>query len=110
MFGIGFVVAFLARWLAVIDFDGTKVDVKPYSHWSLLSDLNALPDALVEPFLHQISDILINHRSADSSVIEYLTQSLEKRCGNSLSLTVRLLNVLEVSRFLHLFLLLFLLC
>lgn len=116
---IGGILAFLTQWLALSQF-GSKSSIPsqegygmansaflpafsaspsfpPRSHWTLLTELQELPEEEIEGFLPQICNMVLDRASLnDGAVFDHFERILVHKCADCLPFGTRLCNTLKV--------------
>ena len=91
------IVSILVHWVALSHF-GQNI-YPPKSHWSLLSELQQLPEEDLEDFLPQLCNILLDRDSEDAyGLYDHFEEVLLDKCAKCLPFGLRVYGLLKVIR------------
>lgn len=69
----------------------------PKSHWTLLTELQGLPEEDIEPFLPQICNMVLDRDAlTDPAIFDFFEQVLLNKCAQCLPFGLRVCGVLRV--------------
>ena len=89
------VISILIHWVALNHF-GQNLS-PPRSHWSLLADLQQLPEEELEDFLPQLCNILIDREVDDQyGLYDHFEQVILDKCAKCLPFGLRVCGLLKV--------------
>lgn len=94
------ILPFLIQWLAIshIGNELSHHSYPPKSHWTLLSELQQVPEDEIEEFLPQICNILIERDTVtDHDVFNYFERILLEKCAGCLPFGMRASSMLKVT-------------
>lgn len=97
------ILPFLTQWLALSQFGDVFYPnyyqdyLPPKNYWSLLHELEQLPEEEIEQFLPQVCNIMIDRDSLnDSELSEYFESLIERKCAECLTFGTRVCGIMKV--------------
>jgi hypothetical protein len=95
------VLPFLIQWIALSQLGNQlylyKQGTKPKSHWSLLHELQKLPEEEIDYFLPQVCNIMLDRLALeDEALHDYFESVVEQKCADCFSFGTKVCSVLKV--------------
>ena len=101
------VLPFLIQWLAlsqigVQNFIYQKQSrPQPKSHWTLLHELQQLPEEEIDHFLPQVCNMMLDRESlSDTDLYDYFESVIEKKCADCFAFGTKVCGILKVELYL----------
>jgi hypothetical protein len=104
------ILPFLVQWLTLARYGGqngvvyrsndrsaTPLHYATRSQWSLLHELQSIPESEIERFLPQICNIMLDRDSLnDDQLFDYFESIIEKKCGEYITFGTKVCATLKV--------------
>lgn len=94
------ILPFLIQWIALSQLGQDilyKQTSRPTSHWSLLHELQKLPEEEIDHFLPQVCSMMLDRATlADDDLFDYFESIVEQKCAECFSFGTKVCAVLKV--------------